>query len=329
MGKSFLERRGFLAMLAGSLVLPGLASAQQRAVIGTLHPGAPDLHSSGLEALRRGLAELGYVEGRNLVIDSRFAEGHAERLPVLAAELAQKPVAAILIFGGTPVVMAAKGATSTVPIVFTIGADPVRLGLVESLNHPGGNLTGTTIIDTEVRSKQFALLHELLPDAKRVGFLTDPNNPTLSQSIPGAEKAAAAFGWTLALYEPASVDALAQSFQAMKDEGIAGLVVSSAPVFFPRTAEIVAHVARLGIPAIYPIREYAVAGGLASYGADIPGAFHATARLVGKILAGAKPADLPVEQASKFELVLNLKTAKALGLAIPPTLLARADEVIE
>jgi len=329
MEKSLVRRRGFLAVLAASLLLPRLASAQQGAVIGTLHSGAPDLHSSGLEALRRGLAEMGYVEGRNLVIESRFAEGNAERLAALAAELAQRPVAAILTFGGTPVVMAAKRATSTVPIVFTIGADPVRLGLVESLNHPGGNLTGTTIIDTEVRTKQFALLHELVPDAKRVGFLTDPNNPTIAQSIPGAEKAAAAFGWTLALYKPASADAIAASFQAMKDEGIAGLVVSSAPVFFPRTAEIVAQAARLGIPAVYPIREYAVAGGLASYGADIPEAFHSTARLVGKILAGAKPADLPVEQATKFELVLNLKAAKRLGLAIPATFLARADQVIE
>ena len=320
-----MRRRDLLALAAAAL-LPRRASAQQGAVIGYLHPGTPDLHTTGLEALRRGLAEGGHVEGRNLTIDYRYAEGHADRIPALAADLAQKPVALIVTAGGTPVVLAAKRATATVPIVFTIGADPVKLGLVQSLNHPGGNVTGTTIIDTELRTKQFDLLRELVPGVKIVGFLTDPSNPTMAQSLPGAQKAAEAFGWTLKLYEPENAGAIAASLDAMKAGGIGGLVVSAAPLFQAHAAEIIA---RVSVPAIYPLRDFSAAGGLASYGADTADANRITGRIAGKILDGAKPADLPVEQPTKFELVINLKTARALGLTVPQTLLARADAVIE
>ena len=324
-----MRRREFLQMVggaAGAWPLRVGAEPTLRPTIGVLFPGASTFRLSPV--ILAGLSELGFIEGKTVAIEYRFAEGRYERMPALAADLVARKVDVIVGFaaqGG----LAAKAATSTIPVVFAIGADPVQVGLVASFNRPGGNVTGTTFMGALSTTKQFGLVHELVPMAKAVGFLMNPDIANAAEEMRDARASAQALGITLEIATARSESDLETGFATLAEARAGALVVDSDVYFFSQRDRIVALAARHGIPALYSNRAFADAGGLASYGGSASEASHAASHYVGKILRGAKPADLPVVQSIKFELVFNLKTAKTLGLEIPPMLLARADEVIE
>jgi putative ABC transport system substrate-binding protein len=282
-----------------------------------------------MAGFRQGLAETGYVEGQNLTIEYRWAEGHRERLPEMAADLVNSRVDVIATGGGPSTALAAKGATSTIPIVFVTGTDPVELGLVESIARPGGNLTGVSLLFVELAPKRLDLLSELVPNAKVMALLVNPNNPNAEQTVREMHEAARAKGVQLHTLKAATESQIEPAFEALTELHAGALVVGSDPFFDGLKEHLVALAARHAVPAIYPWREAGAAGGLISYGTSLAAVFHEAGAYVGKILNGARPADLPVEQPTKFDLVINLKTAHALGLAVPPLLLATADEVIE
>jgi putative ABC transport system substrate-binding protein len=291
-----------------------------------LFPGASTFRLSPV--FLAGLSEFGFIEGKTVAIEYRFAEGRYERMPALAADLVARKVDVIVgyaVQGG----LAAKAATSTIPVVFAIGADPVQVGLVASFNRPGGNVTGTTFMGALSTTKQFGLVHELVPMAKAVGFLMNPDIANAAEEMRDARASAQALGITLEIATARSESDLEAGFATLAEARAGALVVDSDVYFFSQRDRIVALAARHGIPALYSNRAFADAGGLASYGGSASEASRGAGYYVGKILRGAKPADLPVVQSIKFELVFNLKTAKTLGLEIPPMLLARADEVIE
>jgi putative tryptophan/tyrosine transport system substrate-binding protein len=320
-----------MAMLAGGIVLAPLAAeAQQPAKvprIGFLTTPSPTAAAYYLEAFREGLRELGYVEGKTIAIEYRFAEGRPERLPALAAELVRLKVD-VIVTGGPPAPEEAKQATSTIPIVFAVAGDPVGEGLVASLARPGGNITGLASIAAEVVGKQLELLKEVVPKVSRVAVLQNPSHSAHPLMARQAEGAARALGVQLHILQagsPAEIDA---AFAAMRSQRIGGVLVLRGSLFLAQRTQIAALAAKSRLPAVYGTREEAEAGGLMAYGASLPLLYRRAATYVDKILKGAKPADLPVEQPTKFELVINLKTAKALGLTIPPSLLQRADEVI-
>jgi putative tryptophan/tyrosine transport system substrate-binding protein len=298
-------------------------------VIGVLYSGSPEMFETLISAFRRGLNEVGYVEGRNVALELRLAEGHYDRLPALAADLVRRQVAVIFTAGGQNSAFAAKANTATIPIVFTTGGDPVRSGLIASLNRPGGNVTGVTNLTAELEPKRLEILHELVPTADRIAVLVNPAYQDVGLRVDEIQAASRTIGKQIHVLQASTENAINMAFAALAQARAGALLVSSDPFFFGRRHQIVALAARYAVPAIYQWREFAQIGGLISYGAGRSYAQHEAGIYVGKILKGAKPSDLPVQQAVKLELVINLKTAKALGLEVPPTLVARADEVIE
>jgi len=327
-----MDRRAFIGTLAsGLLAAPLAARAQQKAmpVIGVLSTGSPGPSSEPfMGAFRQGLSEAGYVEGQNLAIEYRWAEGHYDRLPVLAADLVGRKVDLIMA-NSPPSALAAKSATSTIPIVFRSGADPVGDGLVASLARPGGNLTGVSFIADELTAKRLELLSELVPRVGVIALLMNPNNATAERVIRDVQAAARTKGLQLHVLKASSESEIDAAFASLVQLHAGALVVGADPFLSGRREQIVALASRRAVPSIYAWREFAASGGLISYGPSLTSAFRLVGHYAGKVLKGAKPGDLPVEQPTKLELVINLKTAKALGLTIPPALLQRADQVIE
>ena len=298
-------------------------------VVGYLGGGSAKLYAELLRGLHQGLTEIGYVEGQNLVIDYRWAEGQNDRLPALATDLVRRKLA-VSVAGDTPSVMALKAATSTIPIVFYTAADPVALGLVVSLNRPRGNLTGTTNLALEVGPKSLQLLHELLPAASTFALLVNPTSSALAEAQSrDLLEAARTLGLQLHVLRASTDSELDSVFATLAQLRVGGLVISSDSFFFTRSAQLAALAAHHAVPAIFGYREFSVAGGLMSYGPDIVDGYRQVGIYIGRVLNGEKPADLPVQQVTKIEMYLNLKTAKALGITVPLPLLGRADEVIE
>jgi putative tryptophan/tyrosine transport system substrate-binding protein len=329
-----MRRREFVARLGSAAVWPLVAQAQQPAmpVIGYLgSKSADDDYKNFTFPFLEGLKKTGYVEGRNVAVVYRWAELQYDRLPALAADLVRRRVA-VIVAAGSVAARAAKAATPTIPIVFGTGDDPVALGLVASLNRPGANITGSTVLAAELAPKQLQLLHDLLPNAARFGVLADRASPTQSstlQFIADLQAAARTLNLQLVVVNASTDTDLEMAFTTLSQRRVDAVLVTNQILFNRRTEELAALAARNALPAIYPYREYALAGGLMSYGSSSGYQMHQAGIYTGRILKGEKPADLPVEQATKLELVINLKTAKALGLTIPETLLATADEVIQ
>jgi putative tryptophan/tyrosine transport system substrate-binding protein len=325
-----MNRRDFITLLGGAAVgWPLAARAQQAAlpVIGFLSGAAPGPYAPFVSAFNRGLKEAGYFEGQNVTVEYRWTEGQDDRMPLLAADLVRRSVSVIV--GNTPGALAAKAATSTIPIVFTAAADPVKLGLVASLNRPGGNATGVYFFVGDLGSKQLGLLHELVPAARRVGLLVYPDNPLTESATKDVTAAAAAIGFHIDVVAARDSREIEAAFATLVRNKADALLVGPAAFLLTRRLQIATLAARHALPAVYNVREYPEAGGLMSYGTSQTEAYRQVGIYAGKILKGAKPADLPVIQSTTFELVINLPTARAIGLDIPATLLARADEVIE
>jgi putative tryptophan/tyrosine transport system substrate-binding protein len=330
---SHIERRKFLATLLGGAAAawPLAARAQQSAmpVIGFLSGRSPGESESVEAAFRQGLKESGYAEGQNVHIAFRWAEGRYDRLPVLVASLVDIRVAVIAAAGGQAVPLAAKAATSTIPIVFVSGEDPVKHGLVASLNRPGGSATGVSMFLSEMEAKRLALLHELVPTATMIGVIVNPSSPSIDTQLREINSAARALGRQIQIVNATNERELDAAFASLAQSKAGALLIASNAYFTSRRDQIVALAAQRAIPAIYDQREFPMAGGLVSYGTNLSDSYRLMGVYTGKILKGEKPTDLPVQQSTKFELVINLKTAKALGLDVPPALSARADEVIE
>jgi putative tryptophan/tyrosine transport system substrate-binding protein len=327
-----MKRREFITLLGGAAAWPLAAQAQQPAVpmIGLLGSASPDWYADRLRAFREGLAEAGYVEDRNVTIDYRWAEGRNDRLPPLAAELVRQQVALIATLGNTASALAAKAATSTTPVVFRIAADPVEVGLVASLARPGGNLTGVTTLGVEVGPKQLALLHEVVPAATVVALLVNPTNPALAETqsriLPAAARTLGLSLHVLTASTDRDFDGVFASLAQLR----AGALVIGVDAFFnSRSDQLAALATRHAVPTVSAYQEFTAAGGLMSYGGSIVASSRQAGVYAGRILKGEKPADLPVMQSTKVSLIINLKTAKALGLSVPITLQAAADEVIE
>jgi putative ABC transport system substrate-binding protein len=326
-----MRRRGFIVGLASAVLWPCAGRAQQSAVpvIGFLNSGSPDRSRRLVAAFRQGLNDGGYVEGRNVAIESRWAEGQFTRLPELAADLVRRRVSLIAATGGSSSARAAKAATATIPVVFISGPDPVADGFVTSLNRPGGNLTGVGVITSELMPKRLQVLLELIPSAKKIALLMSQEGVGAGELERDVEAAAGALGRQMILLRTSARSDLEAAFVSAVQQHADALLVTSNSMFMYRRVEIVILAARHGLPAAYAWREFVEAGGLMSYGPSIAWAYRQIGQYASRILNGEKPADLPVMLPTKFELVINLKTANALGLAIPPDMLAIADEVIE
>jgi putative ABC transport system substrate-binding protein len=325
-----IKRREFIAGLGAAAAWPLAARAQQAAVpiIGYLSSQFADDDSIRTVQLLQGLKEAGYVEGRNVAVEYRWAENQYDRLPTLAADLVRRRVAVIVAEGAIPA-LAAKAATTTIPIVFATGADPVASGLIVSLNRPGGNLTGSANLITELAPKQLQLLRELIPNAVRFGVLMDPGVPYIQSTIADLQAAAHSLGLQLVIMNARTDSDLEPAFAVFSQQRVGALLVGVSTFYFRRREQLAALAVRHALPAIFSWREYALAGGLMSYGSSLGYSYHQVGVYTGRILKGDKPADLPVQQVTKIDLVINLKTAKTLGLTIPETLLATADEVIQ
>jgi putative ABC transport system substrate-binding protein len=324
-----MNRRKLIFLLAGAMSAARALRAQQKAmpVIGYLGSESPGPMAPLVAAFLQGLSETGYVDGQNLAIEYRWAEGDYDRLPALAADLVRRKVDVIATLG-IPSALAAKSATSTIPIVFSVG-DAVERGLVASLARPGGNLTGVSLLNVELTPKRLELISELVPQAGVIALLVNPNNPNTERTIRDMEEAARAKGVQLNILKAGTESEIDAAFASLVQLPAGALVVVGDPLFINRREQLVALASRHAVPTIYAFREYAAAGGLISYGTSFTAAYRQLGTYAGKILKGAKPADLPVQQPTTFELVVNLNTAKALGLSVPPSILARADEVIE
>jgi putative ABC transport system substrate-binding protein len=327
-----LRRRRFITLLGGAAgAWPLAARAQQPALpmIGILNGGDPIEYAHFVAAFRQSLSDAGYVEGRNLAIDYRSAEGHYDRLPALAAELVRKEVTVILAIGGGASALAAKAATAVIPIVFANGSDPVGLGLVASMNRPGANVTGVSWFGAALEAKRLEFLHELVPQAAKIGFLVNLSNPNGEFQAREVKAAADAVGKQVQALNASTNDEIVAAFAMIAQQRIGALQVAIDPFLLNRRDQLVALAARHAVPAIYALRDYVVAGGFASYGNSLVDGYRQAGVYTSRILQGAKPADLPVIRPTKFELVINLKTAKALRIEVPPSLLALADEAIE
>jgi putative tryptophan/tyrosine transport system substrate-binding protein len=325
-----LRRRKFISLLGGAAAWPLAALAQQSAmpVVGFLNVASPNLYATRLRAFHQGLGEMGYMEGRNVGVEYRWAEGQYTRLPAFAADLIRQQVSAIFVTG-VPATAAAKTATTTIPIVFEMGADPVAFGLVASLNRPGGNLTGVVSLGVGLGPKQLELLHELSPTATVMALLVNPNNPSGETVTKELQAAARTLGLQLHVFHVSSEQDLDAVFAKLGQLGARGLIIPNEGLFINRSERLAALAIRHAIPAIMVSREFVSAGGLMSYGSSISDAVRLAGAYTGRILRGEKPADLPVQQSTKVELIINLKTAKSLGLTVPLPLLGRANEVIE
>jgi putative ABC transport system substrate-binding protein len=325
-----MKRREFIKAIAGLAALPLAAHAQQAAmpIVGVLDSSSASEYAPFLAAFREGLQEAGFIEGRNGAIEYRWANGRYDRLPSLAAELVRIAVAALVATGITAAA-AAKAATSTVPITFNTGGDPVRFGLVASLNKPGGNVTGVASLGKVLVAKRFELLRELIPKANAVAFLVNPSNAVAALDTSDAQSAAATLGHKLIIVKASNAGEIDAAFATIAEQRGGGLLQQLDPFLQSRRDQLVELAARYALPAIYERRDFATAGGLRSYGTSLRDALRLVGKYTGRLLKGEKPANLPVQQPTKFELTINLKTAKALGLTVPATLLTRADEMIE
>jgi putative ABC transport system substrate-binding protein len=327
-----VKRREFITLLGGATAWPLAARAQQPAmpVIGILYGGSSDAYAYLLTAIRRGLRESGYIEGRNVAIEYRWAEDRYDRVPALADDLVRRQVDVIIANGGGGyVAKVAKAATATIPIVFTTNLDPVKSGLVASLNHPGGNATGMSFFSSLLEPKKFELIHELVPKAAAIAILVNPDNPNSESIVKMVKAAGDGVGRSLVVVTGSTDREIESAYATVVERRAGGLIVAADPFFTARREQIVALSARHTIPAIYEWREFVEVGGLMSYGSRITDTFRQVGIYAGRILKGEKPADLPVQQPTKFELVVNLKTAKTLGLDVPTAILLRTDEVIE
>jgi putative ABC transport system substrate-binding protein len=327
-----MRRRGFIMLLGGVAATWPLAARAQQPVmplVGYLGGLSRVTFAPRLAAFHKGLAERGYVEGRSVEIEYRWANGQYDRLPELAADLVRRQVAVIAAMGGDAPAFAAKAASTTIPIVFAVAADPVKGGLVSSLNRPGGNITGVNFLLNTIAAKLFEVLNETVPKATTIGFLVNPSGPEAESAVSEVRVAAQALGQQLLVVKATSEYEIDAAFATLAQERVGALLVGNDVFFYSRREQIVALAARHGMPAIYNVREFVQAGGLMSYGTSVDDAQRQAGVYVGRILQGARPGDLPIQQAVKVELALNLKTAKALGIAIPTSLLLRADEVIE
>jgi putative tryptophan/tyrosine transport system substrate-binding protein len=327
-----MDRRAVIRTLACSVIAaPFIVKAQQRSlpVVGYLSSRSPEESAAHAAAFRRGLSDTHYIERENVAIEYRWAKGDYGRLPALASELAKLGVNVLVAVGGTPSALAAKAATATIPIVFLIGDDPAKIGLVASFNRPGGNLTGVTFVTTDLGAKRLGLLYESVPNAGVSAFLLNPNFQEAAPQAETMRAAAHSLGRRLLVVRASTEREIASSFATLSQERVGALVVQNDPFFDSLRNQLVALAARNSIPAIYHIREFPAAGGLMSYGASLADAYRQVGTYAGQILKGTNPADLPVEQPIKFETVINLKTSKALGITVPQSLLLRADEVIQ
>jgi putative ABC transport system substrate-binding protein len=327
-----IGRRELLAALGGAAAAWPLAARAQRAtmpVVGFLHGGSPGERAQFIAAFRQGLGAAGYVEGQNVTVEYRWAEEQFDRLPALAAELVRRRVSVIATPAGSVATVAAKAATTTIPIVFGSEHDPIKAGLVTSFNRPSGNATGIYYFSGGLGEKRLGLIRELLPRAELIGLLLNPNNPLADATTTEVQGAASAIGQQIEVFHASNSRQIDAIFASLRQKATSAFVLSPDPLFFTRRLQLVTLATRHGIPAIYTSREFAQLGGLMSYGPDIADVYRQVGDYSGRILKGAKPSDLPVMQSTKLELVINLQTARAFDLEIPPTLLARADEVIE
>ena len=325
-----MKRREIITLLGGAAVWPLVARAQQKPVpvIGFLNSASPDEYAPYVAAFRKGLGEIGYVEGRNVAIEYRWAEDHYDRLSALLADLIGQKVT-VIAATSTPAAVAAKAATTTIPVVFTTASDPVHLGLVSNLNRPGGNVTGATQLNVEVGPKRLELMRELIPSATDVGLLLNPANVATGAVSTDQQAAANTFGLRLHVVHASTEREIDDAFAKLVQLRARALIIGSDPFFNTRSEQFAALTLRYSMPSIHAYRAFAASGGLISYGGNLEGSYHTAGTYTGRILKGEKPGDLPVQQSTKIELFINLKTARALGLTIPPTLLALADELIE
>ena len=326
-----MRRRQFIAGLGSTAAWPVVARAQQAAmpVIGFLDAGSADASAHYAAAFRKGLSETGYVVGKDVAIEYRWAEGRFDRLPVLTADLVRRQVAVIVAGGGAPAALAAKAATATIPIVFQMGDDPVKFGLVPNLNRPGGNITGESAQNAELGPKRLELLHEVVPAATTLALLVNPTNPNAETLSTDLHAAARKLGLQLQVLHTSAEPEIDTAFETLLQLQAGGLMIGHDAFFNSQSERLATLALHRAMPTIYQFREFAAAGGLMSYGTDLADSYRQTGVYAGRILKGEKPGDLPILQPTKFELFINLKTAKALGLTVPPSLLARADEVIE
>jgi putative ABC transport system substrate-binding protein len=327
-----MRRREFIGLLGGAIAarpVPARAQQPTMPVIGFLNPASPQPWKDYIAGFRAGLKEAGYLDGQNVTIEFRWAEGHYDRLPEMAADLVRRKVAVLAATGGALSVVAAKGATSTIPIVFTSGVDPIHAGFVTSLSHPGGNITGVNLFVTTMESKRLGLLRALVPGVQLIAVLLNPNRPDHTEHLSGVQEAASAVGQQIDILLASNESAIDVAFASAMQLHAGAMLVGSDPFFNSQRNKIIALAAQHAIPAIYEQREHALAGGLMSYGTNLTDGYRQAGVYAGRILKGEKPGDLPVVQSTKFEFVLNLKTAKALGIEVPPNLSAEADEIIE